>query len=48
MRKFYLMYPIRSSIMSELSWTHYLEQIKIKKIIDIIENEKKNIELVKN
>ena len=30
MRQFYLMYPIRSSIMSELSWTHYLELIKIK------------------
>lgn len=30
MRQFYLTYPIRSSIMSELSWTHYLELIKIK------------------
>ena len=30
MRQFYLVYPIRSSIMSELSWTHYLELIKIK------------------
>lgn len=30
MRQFYLIYPIRSSIMSELSWTHYLELIKIK------------------
>ena len=41
-------YSIRSSIMSQLSWTHYLELIKFKKNIDIIENEKKNIELVKN
>lgn len=30
MRQFYIFYPIRSSIMSELSWTHYLELIKIK------------------
>lgn len=30
MRQFYITYPIRSSIMSELSWTHYLELIKIK------------------
>lgn len=30
MRQFYMTYPIRSSIMSELSWTHYLELIKIK------------------
>ena len=26
----YIVYPIRSSIMSELSWTHYLELLKIK------------------
>ena len=30
MRQFYITYPIRSLIMSELSWTHYLELIKIK------------------
>ena len=30
MRQFYNTYPIRSTIMSELSWTHYLELIKIK------------------
>ena len=30
MRQFYIMYPIRSTLMSELSWTHYLELIKIK------------------
>ena len=30
MRKFYLYYPIATSIMSQLSWTHYLELIKIK------------------
>ena len=30
LRQFYLTYPIRSSIMSELSWTYYLELIKIK------------------
>ena len=30
MRQFYITYPIRSSIMSELTWTHYLELIKIK------------------
>ena len=30
MRQFYIFYPIRSSIMRELSWTHYLELIKIK------------------
>lgn len=30
MRQFYIVYPIRSSIMSELSWTHYLELLKIK------------------
>ncbi len=29
MRQFYQCFPIRSSIMSELSWTHYLELIKI-------------------
>lgn len=30
MRQFYQCFPIRSSLMSELSWTHYLELIKIK------------------
>ena len=30
MRQFYMYYPIRSTLMSELSWTHYLELIKIK------------------
>ena len=29
MRKFYCLFPIRSSVMNELSWTHYLELIKI-------------------
>ena len=29
MRKFYTLFPIRSSVMNELSWTHYLEIIKI-------------------
>ena len=29
MRKFYNLFPIRSSLMNELSWTHYLELIKI-------------------
>ena len=36
MRQFYMLYPIRSSIMSELSWTHYLELIKI------VEDQKNN------
>ena len=36
MRQFYIMYPIRSTLMSELSWSHYLELIKIK------EKEKRN------
>ena len=30
MRQFYLYYPIATTIMSQLSWTHYLELIKIK------------------
>ena len=30
MRQFYMFYPIRSSLLSELSWSHYLELIKIK------------------
>lgn len=30
MRKFYMYYPIATSIMTQLSWTHYLELIKIK------------------
>lgn len=29
MRKFYAIYPIRQSVISELSWTHYIELIKI-------------------
>lgn len=29
MRKFYCLFKIRSSVMTELSWTHYLELIKI-------------------
>ena len=29
MRKFYNLFPIRSSVMNELSWTHYLELIRI-------------------
>ena len=29
MRQFYVCFPIHSSLMSELSWTHYLELIKI-------------------
>ena len=32
MRQFYLMYPIRSTLLSELSWSHYLELIKIKDV----------------
>lgn len=28
MRQFYCIFPIRSSVMNELSWTHYLEIIK--------------------
>ncbi|MEG1141748.1 MAG: PDDEXK nuclease domain-containing protein [Clostridia bacterium] len=31
MRKFYSLFPIQSSVMNELSWTHYLEIIKIDK-----------------
>lgn len=30
MRQFYKYFPIRSSVMTELSWTHYLEIIRIK------------------
>ena len=29
MRKFYLMYPIWKTVSSKLSWSHYLELIKI-------------------
>ena len=29
MRKFYCLFKIRSSVMNELTWTHYLELIKI-------------------
>ena len=32
MRKFYSLFKIRSSLMNELSWTHYLELIKIEEI----------------
>ena len=30
MRKFYCLFPIRSTVLNELSWSHYLELIKIK------------------
>lgn len=30
MRQFYISFPIRSSVMNELSWTHYLELIRIR------------------
>lgn len=40
MRRFYCLFPIRSTLLSELSWSHYLELIKI-------EEEKKNIEVNK-
>lgn len=30
MRKFYLCYPIATTLLSQLSWSHYLELIKIK------------------
>ena len=40
MRKFYCLFPIRSSVLNELSWSHYLELLKI-------EEEKKNLELNK-
>lgn len=39
MRKFYCLFKIRSSVMNELSWTHYLELIKID------ENNKRNFYL---
>lgn len=29
MRKFYCLFPIRSTVLTELSWSHYLELIKI-------------------
>lgn len=29
MRKFYLLFPIRSTVLNELTWSHYLELIKI-------------------
>ena len=29
MRKFYSLFPIRSTVLNELSWSHYLELIKI-------------------
>ena len=39
MRQFYMTYPIRSTLLSELSISHYYD-------IDVIENEKKNLEIV--
>lgn len=38
MRRFYLMYPIWKTVSAKLSWSHYLELIKI-------DEEKKNLEL---
>ena len=38
MRKFYICFPIATTVSSQLSWSHYLELIKI-------EEEKKNFEL---
>ena len=38
MRKFYIYFPIATTVSSQLSWSHYLELIKI-------EEEKKNFEL---
>lgn len=29
MRKFYCLFPIRSTVLNELSWSHYLEILKI-------------------
>ena len=29
MRKFYCLFPIRSTVLNELSWSHYLELMKI-------------------
>ena len=29
MRKFYCLFPIRSTLLNELSWSHYLELLKI-------------------
>ena len=34
MRKFYCLFPIRSTVLNELSWSHYLE------LIDTVEEEK--------
>ena len=39
MRKFYCLFPIRSTVLNELSWSHYLELIKIE------EQEKRNFYL---
>ena len=41
MRKFYLTYPIWKTVSAKLSWSHYLE------LINAVEEEKKNIELLK-
>ena len=38
MRKFYCLFPIRSTVLNELSWSHYLELMKI-------EEEKTNLGL---
>lgn len=39
MRKFYQCYPIGTTMLSQLTWSHYLQLIKI-------EDEKKNLELL--
>lgn len=41
MRRFYVCFPIATTVLSQLSWSHYLELIKI-------EEEKKNFELNEN
>lgn len=40
MQKFYSYFPIATTVSSQLSWSHYLEILKI-------EEEKKNLELSK-
>ncbi len=45
MRKFYLIYPIWQTVSSKLSWSHYLELIKINEELIIVVEEEKNIEL---
>ena len=32
MRQFYLTFPIRNSLRSELSWTHYISIMKVEKV----------------